>query len=314
MNTRKRSTAAAAEQATEFDGSLEDFIAERERQTRPARMSPATIAQYRNVLLDIWKPWFVGKTMTVAFADASSDELLDAFTDWLQGPEYASKRSKPLSVATVRTYVRVVSIYLRWAKAPTLSYKPLASKRVILEVLSRDEIDAMERTAIDERDRLIVRVLADSGLRVGELVGLRAGSLGENARERLFWLDVDGKTGVRRVPLNYPVWKRLKTYATMNAGDPFIFMGQRRRPGGNVEPLGESGVTQMLRLLAKQAGVRKRVYSHLFRHSFATHMLTRKMSPITLMNILGHKSLEMIARNYSHLIVTDTYSEMIQAI
>jgi len=39
-------------------------------------------------------------------------------------------------------------------------------------VLSRDEIQAMEDAAVTERDKLIVRLLADTGIRVGELVRL----------------------------------------------------------------------------------------------------------------------------------------------
>ena len=46
--------------------------------------------------------------------------------------------------------------------------------RTLIDVLSRYEIDRLEDAAKSERDKLIVRTLADTGIRVGELVKLRA--------------------------------------------------------------------------------------------------------------------------------------------
>jgi site-specific recombinase XerD len=42
--------------------------------------------------------------------------------------------------------------------------------KTLIHVLSRDEIDRLEDAAKSERDKLIVRTLADTGIRVGELV------------------------------------------------------------------------------------------------------------------------------------------------
>ena len=197
---------------------------------------------------------------------------------------------------------------------PTSTYIPIEAKKKILVTLERDEIDRMETTARNERDRLIVRVLADSGIRIGELVGLRVGDIGGSDRDRRYWIDVDGKTGVRRVPLPPPTWQRLKRFAAQNPRDKFIFMGSRRRADGNYERLTAGGASQMIGLLAKEAGIRKRVYAHLFRHSYATHMLSRGMDPITLQTILGHKSLSMISENYAHFTVFNTYDAMMKSL
>jgi integrase len=52
---------------------------------------------------------------------------------------------------------------------------------------------------------------------------------------------------------------------------------------------------------------------HLFRHSYATAMLSRGMNPVALQTILGHESLEMISKTYSHLVISDTYEAMARA-
>ena len=69
----------------------------------------------------------------------------------------------------------------------------------------------------------------------------------------------------------------------------------------------------MISTLAKIAGIRKRVYPHLFRHSFATWALSRGMNPVQLKDILGHSSLAMITNVYSHLAPEDAHAALMAA-
>ena len=79
-----------------------------------------------------------------------------------------------------------------------------------------------------------------------------------------------------------------------------------------VPPLTTSGVDQMIRNVGELAGVGKRVYPHLLRHSFATWQLSRGMNPIQLAQILGHSSLTMIQAVYSHLSPVDAYEAVLR--
>ncbi len=88
----------------------------------------------------------------------------------------------------------------------------------------------------------------------------------------------------------------------------------RRRPGAGHTPLTVSGVGQLIRDLGERAGLQKRVYPHLLRHSFATTMLNRGMDPITLSRILGHSSLLMIQRTYTHQTVGDPSEALLRAL
>jgi integrase/recombinase XerD len=93
-----------------------------------------------------------------------------------------------------------------------------------------------------------------------------------------------------------------------------VFLGQRRRPGGEVEPLTESGVQQIVRELAEKAEIGRRVHPHLFRHSFITWQLRRGTTPMHLKVMVGHKSLAMIDKVYSHLEPTDAYDAMLRSL
>ncbi len=70
----------------------------------------------------------------------------------------------------------------------------------------------------------------------------------------------------------------------------------------------------MISTCAKVAGIRKRLYPHLFRHSFATWALSRGMNPVQLKDILGHSSLAMITNVYSHLAPEDAHAALMAAI
>jgi integrase/recombinase XerD len=91
-----------------------------------------------------------------------------------------------------------------------------------------------------------------------------------------------------------------------------MFLSLRRRADGEYLPVTGSGVGQMFDVVADRAGINKRVYPHLLRHSFATEALRRGMNPIQLAQILGHSGLQMIDQVYSHLTATDAYDAMMR--
>jgi integrase/recombinase XerD len=66
-------------------------------------------------------------------------------------------------------------------------------------------------------------------------------------------------------------------------------------------------VEQLARVRAEQAGIQKRAYPHMLRHSYATWALNRGMNPIMLAQVLGHSSLVMIQRNYAHSTPADAH-------
>jgi integrase len=109
--------------------------------------------------------------------------------------EEGGKRGE-LSRNTVWTYVKAVRNLVAWAKAEGEKVEAEARlpslPRRLIEVLSREEIQRIEDSADSERDKLIVRVLADTGVRVGELIKLREGDLVE--RDRMHYLRVLGRS------------------------------------------------------------------------------------------------------------------------
>ena len=236
--------------------------------------------------------------------------------------EHGGARGR-LSPATVHSYVRVVNQMLAWARDPESGVdagvpdgkvKLPKLGRPVKEILNREEIERLEDTASAERDRLIIRVLGDTGVRVGELVRLRTGDL--VTRDRKNFLHVRGKGDLDRlVPVIDPaVWRRLQRFIRgrpVHAAGDQLFLGLKRRAGHDeLLPLTESGVQQMIRTTAQAAGLRKRVHPHLFRYSAATWMRTRRVDPLTIARVMGWTSLRMLQRIYDQATPEDDFQAM----
>jgi len=119
------------------------------------------------------------------------------------------------------------------------------------------------------------------------------------------------------VPVQPGLYIRLERYARRtrpeDTSSAALFL-TLTRASGEYQPLAETSVEHLVRYLGRRAGLDKRIYPHLLRHSFATQMLRRGMNPIQLKDILGHSSLAMLDRVYSHLAPTDAYQALIEAL
>jgi integrase/recombinase XerD len=275
-------------------------------------LSPKTVREYRQPVQQVLLP-FCRREGIVDAIELDADALSRLKDHLLTN---GATSGKTLSRATINSYLRAVNVFLNWARRRDDgigdAVKLLTIKRPDLETLSRDEISRIENAAERERDKLIVRLLADTGIRVGELIGLRMTDL--IPQEGKFFIRVRGKTDLRDVPILPNLHKRLRRYITetrpKRAQSDRVFLGLRRRPGGEIEPLTESGVQQIVRELAEKAVIGRRVHPHLFRHSFITLHLNRGVSPLHLKKIVGHKSLAMIDRVYSHIMPVDAYDAL----
>jgi integrase len=189
--------------------------------------------------------------------------------------------------------------------------------RPVIDVLTRAEIQAMEDAADNERDKFIVRLLADTGIRRSEMLALRTTDIIEGDGRHT--LKIRGKGDKERlVPLAPALARRLRRFAEktrQDANSTRIFISLRRRPNsGEYRPLTTSGLGQMIRILAETAKIDERVHPHLFRHSFATQMLRKGMNPLILQQTRGHADLTMITKTYSHLDQDDAYEATLKAL
>src|ERR1035437_1147505 len=147
-------------------------------------LSPKTVNQaYGWPLRSVFLPWDEEEGLRTP-GDVTPRALERLAANLLERPG----RKGTLSRHSVHAYLRGVNQWSRWAKlegedVPARALAPLPRlPRSLPNVLSRVQVTSPEDAAATERDPLIVRLLADTSLRVGELVGLSTGDLLQTTR------------------------------------------------------------------------------------------------------------------------------------
>ena len=168
----------------------------------------------------------------------------------------------------------------------------LPKRKHLPRVLTASELSLVLGAALNPRDKALVLVVLDSGLRVEEVAGLRRGDLGDG------WLVVRGKVGTRRVPVSQEVKARL---LGLGEGD-HIWIGR-------LGPLTKYGIMLAYRRLFLRAGIKgPKLGAHTLRHTFATMYLRTGGGPRQLQDILGHNKIET-TMIYVHLAGNDVAAD-----
>jgi len=157
-------------------------------------------------------------------------------------------------------------------------------------------LDIPGDTPIVDRDRAILELLYSSGLRLAELVDLNLGDVDSNDAT----VRVTGKGNKDRiVPVGRKALAALATWQTSRTAmadqdEPALFVSNR---GQRLSP---RSVQSRVTYWAKRQGIDSKVYPHLFRHSFATHLLESSHDLRGVQELLGHANIST-TQVYTHL-------------
>jgi site-specific recombinase XerD len=161
------------------------------------------------------------------------------------------------------------------------------------EVLTKEEVRKLIKAARSLRDKTLLSIAYDTGARISEVMQLR-------------WIDIDRAQKVihircgkgkkeRQVLLSNKLLLLLEQYWREYKTKDYLFPS-----GGSADPLHHSVLQKVCKDAALKAGIRKRVYPHLLRHSFATHLLEQGTDLRTVQMLLGH----------SHIVTTANYMKV----
>jgi integrase/recombinase XerD len=171
-------------------------------------------------------------------------------------------------------------------------------------ILEENEVARLIAAAPAGRDRLMLKLLYVSGIRVSELCGLKwcdtlpRGEAGQ--------ITVFGKGGMTRTVLLKPaIWQQLLSTRTDVLALAPIFPS--RKGGGPLDP---SQVRRIVYAAARKAGLEQNVSPHWMRHAHASHALDHN-APIHLVQAtLGHASISTTGR-YLHARPTESSSSFL---
>lgn len=149
-------------------------------------------------------------------------------------------------------------------------------------VYSKEEIQKLFDKCDNIKHKVVLSLLYSTGLRVSELLNLKWSNID---RSRMIINVVNGKGGKDRqvmlpeiiIPLLTKYWKEYK---------PTVYV-----LNGQFEPqYSETSVNSVLKQLAHKAGIKKRIYPHLLRHTSFTHMIEAGIDIYNVQKLAGHSS------------------------
>lgn len=286
---------------TELAPLLEAFFTERLLSQRQA--SPHTVASYSTtfrLLLDFAHQQLKKTPSKLGLEDLDAP-FISRFLGHLESERNNTSRTRNVRLAAIRAFFQYVSFREPRHSALIQRVLSIPTKRwqkKTLDFLNRKEIDALLRapdpsTWLGRRDRALIALMAQTGLRVSETTSLRFEDveLGHSPHVRC-----TGKGRKQRlVPLVPQLAALLREWAKQCQARPQqpLFPNSRNR--------GHLSRDAVEYLLAKHVAVareqcpslaEKRVSPHVLRHSCAMHMLQSGNSLATIALWLGHESLE----------------------
>ena len=167
------------------------------------------------------------------------------------------------------------------------------------------------------RDRFLLVLLASSGLRIGEALGLRHSDIDAASRlvsvvPRVNANRARAKAGGRQVPVPAKVIRLYADYLHTEYGvldSDYVFVNLWSGSVG--QPLTYPGVYDLVCRLRQRTGIMFGL--HTFRHSYATELLRRGVPVEVVQHLLGHASIATTSDAYAHLKIEDARRALVAA-
>jgi integrase/recombinase XerD len=209
----------------------------------------------------------------------------------------------------VRGFYRFLVLDRQLAESPADDLHPPKAWPALPKFLSLEDVDQLiaqpdVTTPLGLRDRAMLELLYATGMRVSELIKVRAVDLrlveeyltcvGKGSKERIIPIGEQATAWVRQYQREGRP-QLVRQGKTRAPASPRLFLNVR---GG---PLSRVGFWKILKTYGKRAGIRGALSPHVIRHSFATHLLERGADLRAIQMMLGHADLST-TQIYTHVL------------
>jgi site-specific recombinase XerD len=282
--------------------------------------SPHTVEYYRGILDRFL--WYADKK---GWADNA--RLLDEWhireflgyvgtelNRWAKVGNGSESSTRKASAGTVHHYYSSLRAFFDWAveedfvaENPMVRVKVAKSRPKVVVPFSSDEIRRMlaicdydyERDAklLGSRNRAIILILLDTGIRLSELTGMKLNDMNTETG----YIRILGKGSKERVvrmgkATRKALWRYL--ICRTHSDTQELWLTEEGKP------LRNSGVHSMVKRLKGRAGINSSGNVHRFRHTFALSFLRTDKNVFNLQYLLGHSDLDMV-RRYTRALGTE---------
>jgi integrase/recombinase XerC len=260
------------------------------------RMSGHTIAAYRHDLLVLAE--FAGRRKLAAWT-GFDNAAIRTFAAAQHGAAL-SPRSIQRRLSAARTFFDFLMREGHCTRNPALDVRAPKTKKRLPNTLDADQMGRLLAFRVDDslsaRDKAMMELFYSSGLRLAELTGLHVAAV-DLADRTVRVLGKGNKT--RIVPVGRQAVAALKAWLKERAGlakpgVEALFVGQSGRP------LSVRAVQLRVGAWGRRQGIGVHVHPHMFRHSFATHLLESSGNLRGVQELLGHADIGT-TQIYTHL-------------
>jgi site-specific recombinase XerD len=277
-------------------------------------LAPRSVAAADSVLRQ-FAHWLLAATSVTAVAASSRDDIED-FKVWLAArPGQATGR---LSASTRRQRLQTLRMFFEriiewdWPDAPARN--PVTGGDIpprpdplpkFLDDQDAAALMAAARAAPDPRDRLVVELLARTGMRAGELADLEADAVVQIGTGHWLHIPLGKLRNDRYVPLHPQLTELLTTWTAANLDH---IRRHKRLAADHRGPLSRYQIGRIVARTGRSCGIS--VHPHQLRHTLATQAINRGMRLEAIAALLGHRTLEMtlVYAKIANRVVADEYA------
>jgi integrase/recombinase XerD len=253
------------------------------------QMSPNTISNYERDLKKYNSFLSISK---IKSCEDIKHETIISFMEHLFKTQKDSSVCRTLS--TLRSFYKFLVRNNFVRSNPFAGIKnPKKIKRDI-DILDQDQVKNFldlvpESTHLQLRDRAMLELLYSCGMRVSELTGLKLSQIDHDEK----YLRLIGKGNKERItPVGETAYSYLKKYLEKarfrietEKKNNFVFLNSR---GGK---LSRQGFWKILKGYVEKFNIDIKIYPHIFRHSYATHLLESGADLRVVQELLGHSDI-----------------------
>jgi site-specific recombinase XerD len=278
-------------------------------------LAPASVAAADNALRQLAR-WMITEAGLAAVGDIRRDDIED-FKVWLAARPRAgrgtiTKETHRQRMRTVRQFFERI-IEWDWPDAPArnpviawdIPKKPEPMPK-FLDDRDAAKVMAAARASTDPRDRLVVELLARTGMRAGELADLDADAVVRIGAGHWLHIPLGKLRNDRYVPLHPELVSLLAAWTAANLEH---IRRHKRLAADHRGPLDRHVIGRIVHRVGRAAGV-PAVHPHRLRHTLATQAINRGMRLEAIAALLGHQKMEMtlIYARIANRVVADEYA------
>ena len=202
--------------------------------------------------------------------------------------QYAAKGN---SVRTVNNERRFLSAVFTWfRKHGVINVNPVEAvpvkkeRKPPIDYLKGVEIEQLRMSCTSLRERALMEFLLSTGVRIGEVPQITRDDIDWNSGEIVIY--AHKTSDYRTVYLNDVAMVHMEKYLDSRKDTGSALFAETRAPHRAVH---EDGLRSIIKQIGRKAGLKRRVYPHLFRKTMATTLRIKDCAIEDIQQILGHK-------------------------